>query len=78
MCAAVLTVVFSFALPACALFMALESVAASLLVVARRTYSFQEALKASETLGDYEPKVDCIPICYAKVTFVFLLLNGED
>lgn len=76
-CAAELTVASSFARPACVLSMALESVAVSLQVVARRIYFFQEAHKASEMWGDYEQKVICIPVSNANVS-VFFLPNGED
>lgn len=70
-CAAEPTVVSSFAWPACVLFTALESVAASLQAVARRTYYFQEVLKVSETLGDYEQMANYIPLWLVEVTLAF-------
>lgn len=74
-CAAELTVVSSFAPPVCVRSTVQESVAASLEAVARKTRCFQEALKASETLGDCEPEELCSRLlCLSHFSIFFWVL----
>lgn len=76
-CAAELTVVSSFARPVCVHSTVRGSVAASLWDVARKTCCFQEVLKASETLGDSEPKeLYSGLLCLSH--FSSILSSGED